>query len=104
MCRFPSNDLLVLLVEVRNVLKVFRVLCKESALLQDLDDIRQVFFASEILDLVEERVAWDAVEGVLGPGLDVVGEIDLSLVVDLFGRHGEREVGGRGFFHSVHLL
>ena len=88
MCRFPSNDLLVLLVEVRNVLKVPQVLCEETALLQDLDDIEQVFFGSEILDLVEERVAWDAVEGVLDPGLDVVGEIDLFLVI--VDRHDER--------------
>ena len=31
-------------------------------------------------------------ERVLDPGLDVVSEIDLSLVGDFFGRHVEKEV------------
>ena len=52
--RLSSNDLLVLLVELRNVFKVFWVLCEESALLQDVDNVEQVLFSSEVLDLVEE--------------------------------------------------
>jgi len=37
-----SNDLLVLFVEFRNVLKVFRGLCEEGAVLQDVDDMKVV--------------------------------------------------------------